>query len=118
MTWITVSAALVLLMIPGVGFFYSGLARRKSALELLLLSMLSVGVIAFQWFFWGYSLTFSRTGNSFFGALDHFGLMKTMGHIQPFAIIIDCAVWFLCSPYIAQSIKGWYCFEAESFERH
>lgn len=79
MAWITVSAALVLLMIPGVGFFYSGLARRKSALELLLLSLLSLAVVSFQWFFWGYSLTFSRTGNSFFGALDHFGLMKTMG---------------------------------------
>merc|ERR1712000_295752 len=61
-------------MIPGVGLFYSGLARRKSALELLLLSMLSVAVIGFQWFFWGYSLTFSRTGNSFLGNMDMIGL--------------------------------------------
>ena len=74
MAFITVCAALVLLMIPGVGFFYSGLARRKSALELLLLSMLSVSVIGFQWFFWGYSLTFSAGGNSFLGNLDHFAL--------------------------------------------
>lgn len=66
-------------MIPGVGFFYSGLARRKSALELLLLSMMSVAVVSFQWMFWGYSLTFSRTGNSFFGDLSQFGLMKTVG---------------------------------------
>lgn len=79
MTFITISAVLVLLMIPGVGFFYSGLARRKSALELLLLSMISVGVVSFQWFFWGYSLTFSRTGNSFLGDLTQFGLMKTVG---------------------------------------
>ena len=74
----TISSVLVLLMIPGVGFFYSGLARRKSALELLLLSMLSVSVISFQWFFWGYSLTFSRTGNAFLGDLSQFGLMKTL----------------------------------------
>lgn len=78
MTFIVISSLLVLLMIPGVGFFYSGLARRKSALQLVLLSMLSVAVIGFQWFFWGYSLTFSRTGNAFLGDLSQFGLMKTL----------------------------------------
>ncbi|KID75756.1 ammonium permease, partial [Metarhizium brunneum ARSEF 3297] len=78
LAFLTISSVLVLLMIPGVGFFYSGLARRKSALQLVLLSMLSVAVIGFQWFFWGYSLTFSRTGNAFFGDLTQFGLMKTL----------------------------------------
>lgn len=43
-----VSTALVLLMIPGVGFFYSGLARRKSALSLIWLSMMSTAVVSFQ----------------------------------------------------------------------
>jgi ammonia channel protein AmtB len=42
------STALVLLMIPGVGFFYSGLARRKSALSLIWLSMMSTAVVSFQ----------------------------------------------------------------------
>ncbi|KAF4121937.1 ammonium transporter, Amt family [Geosmithia morbida] len=73
-----ICSGLVMLMIPGVGLFYSGLARRKSALELLLLSMMSVGVVGFQWYFWGYSLTFSRTGGSFLGDLTMFGLMDTM----------------------------------------
>ncbi|KAM5356621.1 hypothetical protein ACJ41O_003267 [Fusarium nematophilum] len=77
--FIAVCSVLVLLMIPGVGFFYSGLARRKSALTLILLAMISVAVISFQWFFWGYSLTFSRTGNAFFGDLTQFGLMETIG---------------------------------------
>ncbi|ERT00625.1 ammonium transporter MEP2 [Sporothrix schenckii 1099-18] len=77
--WIMTSAALVLLMIPGVGFFYSGLARRKSALSLIWLSMMSIAVVSFQWFFWGYSLTFSHTGSSFIGDLSNFGLMKTLG---------------------------------------
>ncbi|KAI0536148.1 ammonium transporter [Xylaria digitata] len=76
--WIITSAALVLLMIPGVGFFYSGLARRKSALSLIMLSMLSVAVVDFQWFFWGYSLTFSHTGSAYIGDLSNFGLMKTL----------------------------------------
>ncbi|KAI1464519.1 ammonium transporter [Daldinia caldariorum] len=76
--WIMTCAALVLLMIPGVGFFYSGLARRKSALSLIMLTMLSIAVVDFQWFFWGYSLAFSHTGSSFIGDLSNFGLMKTL----------------------------------------
>ncbi|CAJ2510361.1 Uu.00g050640.m01.CDS01 [Anthostomella pinea] len=76
--WILTSSALVLLMIPGVGFFYSGLARRKSALSLILLAMLSVAVVQFQWFFWGYSLAFSHTGSAYIGDLGNFGLMKTL----------------------------------------
>ncbi|KAK2601601.1 hypothetical protein QQS21_004836 [Conoideocrella luteorostrata] len=78
LAFLTVSSVLVLLMIPGVGFFYGGLARRKSALQLILLSMISVAVVGFQWFFWGYSLAFSRTGSSFLGDLTQFGLMNTL----------------------------------------
>ncbi|KJZ77247.1 Ammonium transporter 1 [Hirsutella minnesotensis 3608] len=89
MVWITVSAALVLLMIPGVGFFYSGLARRKSALQLVLLSMLSVSTVGFQWFFWGYSLTFSRTGNAFIGDLTQFGLIKTIAQPNGSSVLPD-----------------------------
>lgn len=74
MAWIMVCSALVLLMIPGVGFFYSGLARRKSALSLILISMICVGVVGFQWFFWGYTLTFSHTGSVFLGDMSNFGL--------------------------------------------
>ncbi|KAI9811925.1 MAG: ammonium transporter Amt1 [Thelocarpon impressellum] len=77
--WILTSTALVLLMIPGVGFFYSGLARRKSALSLIWLSIMSTGVISFQWFFWGYSLAFSHTAGKFIGNLDNIGLRDTLG---------------------------------------
>lgn len=55
-------------------FFYSGLARRKSALSLLWLSVMSVGVVSFQWFFWGYSLAFSHTAGKYIGDLNNFGL--------------------------------------------
>ncbi|KAK4095940.1 ammonium transporter [Parathielavia hyrcaniae] len=77
--WIMTCSALVLLMVPGVGFFYSGLARRKSALSLIWLSLMSIAVVGFQWFFWGYSLTFSHTGSSgFIGDLANFGLMGVL----------------------------------------
>ena len=67
--WMITATALVLLMIPGVGFFYSGLARRKSALSLIWLSIMATGVISFQWFFWGYSLAFSHSAGKYIGNL-------------------------------------------------
>src|ERR1700733_1976363 len=46
--WTLASTALVWIMIPGVGFFYSGLLRRKNALSMIYLSMASVAVVSFQ----------------------------------------------------------------------
>ncbi|KAH7090934.1 hypothetical protein BKA62DRAFT_776407 [Auriculariales sp. MPI-PUGE-AT-0066] len=43
--WVLASTALVWLMVPGVGFFYSGLLRRKNALSMIMLSMLCVAVV-------------------------------------------------------------------------
>ena len=96
--WVLASTALVWLMIPGVGFFYSGLLRRKNALSLLYLSVAVIGVISFevcevpiplscrplmefipQWFFWGYSLAFGESENGFIGNLKHFALMHVDG---------------------------------------
>ena len=62
-----------------VSFFYSGLARRKSALSLIWLSLMSASVISFQWFFWGYSLAFSHTAGKFIGNLDNIGFRNVLG---------------------------------------
>ncbi|KZF26278.1 ammonium transporter-like protein [Xylona heveae TC161] len=77
-SWMITSTALVLLMIPGVGFFYSGLARRKSALSLIWLSLMATALVSFQWFFWGYSLAFSHSAGKYIGDLKNFGLMNTL----------------------------------------
>ena len=66
-------------MIPGVGYFYSGLLRRKNALSMIWLSMMTIAVVSFQWFFWGFSLAFSETGGPFIGDLRHFGLKGVLG---------------------------------------
>lgn len=82
--YIIIASAMVLVMVPGLGFLYSGLARRKSALSLIWACMFAGSVITFQWYFWGYSLAFSSTAtNGFIGNLDHFGLMKTLGAPSP-----------------------------------
>lgn len=71
-------------MIPALGFLYSGLARRKSALSMIWACMGSFSVIVFQWYLWGYSLAFSNSAtNGFIGDLRHFGLINTLGEPSP-----------------------------------
>lgn len=79
MAWIMVSSALVWLMIPGLGLLYSGLSRKKNAVSLLWASIMAASLVAFQWFFWGYSLVFSHKGGAFLGKLDNFCLMNVLG---------------------------------------
>lgn len=76
--WTLASTALVWIMIPGVGFFYSGLLRRKNALNMIYLSMMTVAMVSFQWFFWGYSLAFSDTASPYIGDLRYFGLRNVL----------------------------------------
>jgi Amt family ammonium transporter len=79
--YIIISAAMVLIMVPGLGFLYSGLARRKSALSLIWACLGSCAVVTFQWYFWGYSLAFSSTAtNGFIGNLEKFALRDVLGH--------------------------------------
>lgn len=73
-TYLMFCAFIVWLIIPGIGFLYGGLARRKSALALLFQSILAVAVTTFQWMFWGYSLAYSRTAGPFIGDLANFGM--------------------------------------------
>lgn len=78
--WVLASTALVWLMIPGIGYFYSGMARRKNALSLIMGCLLSLVVVSVQWFIWGYSLTFSKTAtNGFIGNLDNAFLRGILG---------------------------------------
>ncbi|KAF3937742.1 hypothetical protein ABW19_dt0203737 [Dactylella cylindrospora] len=79
LAWILTAAVLVWLMIPGVGLLYAGLSRRHSSAAQLWQSLVAIGVVTFQWFFWGYSLTFSHSANVFIGDLTNFGSMKVLG---------------------------------------
>ncbi|KAF6756447.1 ammonium transporter [Ephemerocybe angulata] len=78
MGFIIVSMALVWLMIPGVGFFYSGLLRRKNALSMIYVSLASIAVVSFQWFFWGFSLAFAEDASPYIGTLKYFGLKNVL----------------------------------------
>ena len=66
--WVLVSAALVMLMTPGLAFFYGGLVRRKNMLSVLMQCLMILCLISLQWVVFGYSLSFSP-GNGFVGGL-------------------------------------------------
>lgn len=55
--WTMVSAALVLLMTPGLAFFYGGMARSKAAVNMMMMSFVSVALVGVVWILWGYSMT-------------------------------------------------------------
>ena len=57
-TWVLVSAGLVMLMTPGLAFFYGGLVRKKNILSVLMQCMMALCLISLQWIFFGYSLAF------------------------------------------------------------
>ena len=57
-SWVLASAALVMLMTPGLGFFYGGLVRRKNVLSTVMHSFFILCLISVQWVLWGYSLAF------------------------------------------------------------
>ena len=71
--WVMACSALVLLMTPGLAFFYGGLVGRKNASGTIMHSLMAMGVVSIVWVLWGYSLAFAP-GSSFVGGLDFFGL--------------------------------------------
>ncbi len=56
--WMLVSSALVLLMIPGLAFFYGGMVRQKNVLSTIMHSFVAMGIVGVQWAIIGYSLAF------------------------------------------------------------
>lgn len=95
--WVMVSAALVLLMTPGLAFFYGGMARAKAALNMIMMSFVSVGIVGVIWVLWGYGMTSAPgilsglVGNPLedFGLSGHVGTgdLVGIGYGATFAII-------------------------------
>ena len=79
--WVLVSAALVLLMTPGLALFYGGMVRAKSVLNMMMMSFGALALISVLWVLYGYSEAF---GNDLGGGLvaspfEFFGLSKLLG---------------------------------------
>lgn len=72
--WLLASTALVMLMTPGVGFFYGGLVRRKNLVSMITLSLVAFALISIQWVLYGYSLAFGPDIGGIIGGLNFVGL--------------------------------------------
>jgi Amt family ammonium transporter len=72
--WLLMSTALVMLMTPGLAFFYGGMVRRKNVLGTIMHSFIILCLISIVWILWGYSLAFGPTVGGFIGDLSMFGL--------------------------------------------
>jgi len=68
--WVMLSAALVMLMTPGLAFFYGGLVRKKNVLSILMQCFMVMCLISVQWVVLGYSLAFGPDLGGFIGKLD------------------------------------------------
>ncbi len=75
--WVLISAALVMLMTPGLAFFYGGMVKRKNVLSVLMQSFMMMGLMSIHWVVIGYSLAFAP-GNAFIGGFDYV-LLKGIG---------------------------------------
>ncbi|MBP0461730.1 ammonium transporter [Streptomyces montanisoli] len=72
--FVLISAALVMLMTPGLAFFYGGMVRVKSALNMLMMSMISLAVVSVLWVLYGYTMAFGDDlGAGLLGGFGHAG---------------------------------------------
>jgi Amt family ammonium transporter len=85
--WVLASAALVMLMTPGLAFFYGGMVRSRSVLNMLMMNFIALAVVSVLWMLYGFSLSF---GNDAFGGLlgnfDFAGLTSAVGKLAGFAV--------------------------------
>ena len=128
--WVLVSAALVLLMTPGLAFFYGGMTRAKGVLNMMMMSFGAIAVVGVLWVLFGYSASFGKDagggllGNPFAklgltGVLDTGKTMPLVGTIPEIAFVGFQAVFAiitvaLISGAIADRAKfgAWMVFAA------
>ena len=74
--WVLTSAALVLLMTPGLAFFYGGMVRGKNVLTILMQNYITIGIVSIVWVVAGFSLAFGGSGK-WIGDFSYLGLKGT-----------------------------------------
>ena len=78
--WMLASSALVLLMTPGLAFFYGGMVRSRSVLNMIMMSVSAMGVVTVLWSLYGYSLAFGNDVANLFGdPTQYWGLKGLIG---------------------------------------
>lgn len=100
-SWVLTSAALVLLMIPGLAFFYGGMVRSKSVLNMLMMVMSALFVVGVLWIIFGYSIAFGTSNGGLFGnPTEYLGLEGLMADdpesVLPVMAFVAFQAMFAC----------------------
>ena len=80
--WVLVSSALVLLMTPGLALFYGGMVRAKSVLNMMMMSLVTIGVVSVLWVIYGFKLAFGYEADSqWYGEFSFSGLGSAVNEL-------------------------------------
>ena len=100
--WLLTSSALVFLMIPGLAFFYGGMNRSKSVLNMLMMVVGALFIVGILWAIFGYSMAYGSTAGYFVGSFtDYFGLEAALappgeGDAYPTMVDVVFQAMFAC----------------------
>lgn len=84
--WMLMASALVLLMTPGLSFFYGGMVAKKNVISTMMQSFVATGLISVMWIVVGFSLAFGKSWNGFIGDPTTFFLMKGINSHEPWSL--------------------------------
>jgi ammonium transporter, Amt family len=111
--WMLASTALVMFMTPGLAFFYGGMVRSKSVLNMMMMSMVTIGIVSILWVFYGYELAFGHTSDSpWYGGFSLSGLgtkvneFTNNGGIYPIPLLVFAAFQLMFAIITPALISG------------
>lgn len=111
--WVLASTALVLLMTPGLALFYGGMVRAKSVLNMMLMSMITIGIVSVLWVIYGFKLAFGYKDNSqWYGEFSLSGLgsavneLTNNGGIYPIPLLAFAAFQLMFAIITPALISG------------
>jgi len=111
--WVLASTALVLLMTPGLAFFYGGMVRAKSVLNMMMMSMITIGIVSVLWVIYGFELAFGYKANSpWYGNISFSGLggvvndFTNNGGIYPIPVLVFAAFQLMFAIITPALISG------------
>jgi len=111
--WMLASTALVLLMTPGLAFFYGGMVRTKSVLNMMMMSFITIGIVSVLWVIYGFELAFGSKANSpWYGNISLSGLggmvndFTNNGGIYPIPVLVFAAFQLMFAIITPALISG------------
>ena len=111
--WMLASTALVLLMTPGLAFFYGGMVRTKSVLNMMMMSMVTMGIVSILWVIYGFELAFGHSADSpWYGGIGFSGFsgmvdeLTNNGGVYPIPVLVFAAFQLMFAIITPALISG------------